>query len=394
MLDRLDRQQPDALLAIIKAFANDTRLDKIDLGVGVYRTEAGATPVFASIKAAERKLWAEQDSKGYLGPEGDLAFVDALVPHLFGKGAGSVAGRVAGMQTPGGTGAVRLALAVAKAAGAGRVHLGTPSWPNHAQIIEDLGLEVAPFDHVGQDGRADAERVLSLIAGAAPRDVIVLHGCCHNPTGRDYMLAQWEAIAAALARSSVLPVLDVAYHGLGHGFDEDIEGVRRVLAAVSEAMVCYSCDKNFGMYRDRVGALYVLAEEADARARAISNASAFARATWSMPPDHGAAAVRIVLSDKDLTQSWQDEVASMRGRLQEMRHLLASAGDRAPGLDLHAVADGNGLFAMLPVSPDQVARLREEHGVYMAASGRINVAGLTRANIDKFVDALAAVTGR
>ena len=395
MLQRLEQQAPDALLALIKLYAADTRSDKIDLGVGVYRTGQGDTPVFGAIKGAEKWLVENQASKSYLGPEGDLGFVHALMPYIFGSDA-TMGGRLEGMQTPGGTGAVRLAVALAKQMGVTKLHMGTPSWPNHAQIIQDIDLEWQAFDHANPDGTANIDAVLAAINGAGKDEAVLLHGCCHNPTGIDYTLDQWEAIGDALASSGTFPIIDTAYQGLGEGMDEDAAGMRSVLAKVPEAFICYSCDKNFGMYRDRVGAFYIMAEKGDEGseilAKAFSNANALARASWSMPPDHGAAAVRVILRDPELTQEWLDEVAIMRARMREVREYLGKAGT-AGSVDFAPLAQQNGLFSMLPVTQEQVQALREDHGVYMAGSGRINIAGLTMDNIDKFIAAVADVTG-
>ncbi len=389
MLNRLSPQAPDALLALIRLHAADPREDKIDLGVGVYRTEDGATPVFAAIKVAEQHLVDTQDSKSYLGPEGDTGFVDALLPYIFGADP-TMGGRIAGMQTPGGTGAVRLALAMAQKAGVRRVHMGVPSWPNHAQIIADLGLELVTFDHARPDGSANLDAALAAINGAGEDATVLLHACCHNPTGIDYTPDQWEAMADAFAASGTFPIIDSAYQGLGHGLDEDAAGMRAVLAKVPEAFIAYSCDKNFGQYRDRVGAFYILGNGQEVLDTAFSNANALARACWSMPPDHGAAAVRIILSDPDMTGQWQAELDDMRARMRQMRDALAKAG-RAGRIDLTPLGTQNGLFAILPLTKDEVASLREDHGIYMAASGRINIAGLTAGNLPKFIAALAAV---
>ena len=391
MLDRLDQQPPDALLALIKLHDADPRPDKIDLGVGVYRTSDGATPVFDCIKQAERRLVDEQDSKAYLGPEGDMGFVHALMPHVFGTSDPARGGRIEGMQTPGGTGAVRLALALAQRAGVKRILMGTPSWPNHAQIVADLGLELVGFNHAGADGAADMAALRSALGAAGEGDALLLHGCCHNPTGVDYTTAEWDEIASLLAAGPVLPILDLAYQGLGFGMEEDAYGVRTVIDAVPEALVAYSCDKNFGLYRDRVGALFVLAAEAEQLGRLMSNGHALARANWSMPPDHGASAVRLALSDPALERCWTDELDSMRARIRQVREKLAAASN-AGGVNLEPLGRQNGMFAMLPLSKEQIASLREDHGIYMAGSGRINVAGLTMGNIDKFVSALADVT--
>lgn len=391
MLDRLSPQAPDALLALIRLHAADPREDKIDLGVGVYRTEEGATPVFRAIKAAEQRLVDEQDSKSYLGPEGDIGFVNALMPYIFGADA-TMGGRLAGMQTPGGTGAVRLAVALAQKAGVRRIHMGVPSWPNHAQIMADISLEVATFDHANPDGSANLDAVLTAIRSAGPDEAILLHGCCHNPTGVDYTLDQWAAMAEAIAETGIFPIIDSAYQGLGAGLEEDAAGMRLVLAKMPEALIAYSCDKNFGMYRDRVGALYMLAETPAGLDAITSNANALARASWSMPPDHGAAAVRLILRDPDLTKVWLTELDEMRVRMRQVRAALAAAGT-AGRIDLTPLGTQNGLFSVVPVSKEEVVRLREEHGIYMAASGRINIAGLTMANLPKFIAALAEVTG-
>ena len=391
MLTNLKAQPADALLALIKLHNDDPRVDKIDLGVGVYRTGQGDTPVFGAIKAAEKKLLETQGSKAYLGPEGDMGFVHALMPYVFGKADPTMSGRIEGMQTPGGTGAVRLALALAKQAGVSRVFMGTPSWPNHAQIMNDLGLTLQGFAHNTKGGVVDMDALKAALAEAGPGDAVLLHGCCHNPTGIDYTPAQWDEIALLLAKSGALPLLDLAYQGLGHGMEEDAYGVRRVLAEVPEAIVAYSCDKNFGLYRDRVGAVYVMMAEADQLAAVLSNGHALARAAWSMPPDHGAAAVRLILEDPKLVALWLDELDTMRERMRQVRAKLAAAGS-AGKVDLTPMGGQNGLFSIVPLTGEQIMAMREKHGVYMAGSGRINVAGLTMGNIDQFIAAVADVT--
>jgi aromatic-amino-acid transaminase len=391
MLHNLQQQPADALLALIKLHNDDPRSTKIDLGVGVYRTGQGATPVFGAIKAAEQRLIDTQDSKAYLGPEGDMGFVHALMPYVFGKDDPTLGGRVDGMQTPGGTGAVRLALALAKRAGVKRIWMGTPSWPNHAQIVADLGLELKTFTHATPAGTADIDAVLAAIGEATAEDSILLHGCCHNPTGIDYSNADWDRIAPAMKASGVLPLIDLAYQGLGHGMEEDAYGLRRVLAEVPEALIAYSCDKNFGLYRDRVGAVYVMAEDGEVLNRVLSNGHALARAAWSMPPDHGAAAVRLILEDKALTAMWLDELDQMRGRMAQVRAKLGAAG-KAGSVDLTPLGGQNGLFSIVPLNGEQILAIREKHGVYMAGSGRINVAGLTTNNIDQFIAAVADVS--
>lgn len=391
MLENLTPQAPDALLALIKMHASDPRPDKIDLGVGVYRTGQGDTPVFAAVKHAEERLVKEQDSKSYLGPEGDMGFVNALMPYIFGSDA-TMGGRITGMQTPGGTGAVRLAVALAQKAGVTKLHIGKPSWPNHAQILNDIALEMVWFDHANDDGTANVEAVLDVIRSADPNDAVLLHGACHNPTGIDYSNDEWDAIAEAFADSGTFPIIDLAYQGLGHGMEEDAYGLRCILDAVPEAFVAYSCDKNFGMYRDRVGAFYAMTRQPGDLETVFSNANALARASWSMPPDHGGAVARIILRDPDLTALWLDELTQMRDRMRQVRTTLSDAGLNG-SVDLVPLGNQNGLFSMLPVSPEQVKQLREDHGIYMAGSGRVNIAGLHMGNIEKFVEAIAKVTG-
>ena len=391
MLNNLQQQPADALLALIKLHNSDPRADKIDLGVGVYRTGDGETPVFGAIKAAEKKLVETQDSKAYLGPEGDMGFVEALMPYVFGKANPTQDGRIEGMQTPGGTGSLRLAIAMAKRAGVTRLIVGKPSWPNHNQICADLDLEVFEFGHANADGKTDMDAVRGAIAQAQPGDAILLHGCCHNPTGIDYSNAEWDEIVGLIAGKGILPIIDLAYQGLGNGMEEDAYGLRRVIASVPEAIVCYSCDKNFGLYRDRVGALYVLAAEKDGLPKIMSNAHALARANWSQPPDHGGAAVRLILEDEALTKQWLAELDEMRDRMRLMREKLASAG-KTGGVDLTPIGGQNGLFSIIPFTPEQVQAMRDKHGIYFAGSGRINVAGLTQGNIDKFIAAVADVT--
>jgi aromatic-amino-acid transaminase len=390
MLETLNAQPADALLALIKLHNADPRPTKIDLGVGVYRTGEGDTPVFGAIKAAERLLIETQESKAYLGPEGDMGFVHALIPYVFG--ADFDRARVEGMQAPGGTGAVRIAVEVAARAGAKRIIMGTPSWPNHAQIVAAVGLELKTIKHMTADGTADLEALRTALAEAAPGDVVLLHGCCHNPTGVDYTAAQWDEIAPMVAASGVLPLIDLAYQGLGDGMEADAYGLRKVLAAVPEALVAYSCDKNFGLYRDRVGAFYAVTGDAAALANAMANGATIARASWSMPPDHGAAAVRLILGDATLTAQWIDELTAMRARMAHVRERLAAAQQIGP-INMAPMGLQKGLLSMLPLSGEQIMALREKHGVYMAGSGRVNIAGLTTGNIETFISALTDVAG-
>lgn len=381
----LTQQPPDGLLALIKAYNDDPRAEKIDLGVGVYRTEAGDTPVFRAVKTAEQILLQEQRSKGYLGPEGDLRFLELLQPLIFGPRADE---DLVAVQTPGGTGALRLAAALVNLGRpAATVWLGTPSWPNHAPIFTASGLRVATFRHLDPETQGvDYEGLIAALDQAAPGDLVVLHGCCHNPTGADLDATQWAAVAARLADRGLTPLIDLAYQGLAQGIDPDAAGLRSVMRQVPDVLVAYSCDKNFGLYRERTGALFARAHGLTSVVN--SNILQLARGAWSMPPDHGAATVRLVLESSDLTADWTAELNGMRQRLTEVRTALASADSR-----LEPLRRQFGLFSNLPLSPNQVEAMRRDHAVYMAGSGRINIAGLNTHSIPTFVKAFQTVVG-
>ena len=382
----LAAQPADALLALIGAFRSDLRADKIDVGVGVYRDLEGRTPVLRAVKEAERRLVEGQPSKGYLGPEGDVGYFDALKPIIFGEF--DFDERLSGLQTPGGTGALRLAAElIARARPGARIWVGNPTWPNHPPILKAAGLVVADYEHFDVVTQTlTIDRMLDALSDAAPGDVALLHGCCHNPTGADLDVDQWTAVATLLRDRGVLPLIDLAYQGLGTGLEEDALGTRIMLDIVGEGLVAHSCDKNFGLYRERVGALYALSESSEQSHIVQSNLLSLTRANWSMPPDHGAAIVRVILEDAALNADWRTELAEMRDRIQQIRDLLAQA-DPA----LAPLANQRGMFSTLPLSVGDVARLREMHGIYMPSSGRINLAGLTPETVVPFVDALASL---
>lgn len=384
MFAGLAPQAPDALLSLIGMYRRDPRPEKIDLGVGVFRDDAGATPVLACVKTAEQTLLNTQGSKSYLGPEGDIGFLDLLKPIIFGD---LLSHEVFGVQTPGGTGAIRLACELLKAAKPDlRVFIGAPTWPNHTQILDQLGIETVTFSHYDQRAmRLGFDEMMSTLETARPGDVVLLHGCCHNPSGADYSPDQWRAIAELVARKGITPLIDLAYQGLGLGLEPDAAGMRLVLAAAEDGLLAYSCDKNFGLYRERVGALYTLTRDAGMLDLAASNIRALARTNWSMPPDHGAATVRVILESESLTTLWKAELEAMRARVADLRQRLAAAVPT-----LAPLAGQHGLFGLLPLSPAQVAQMRERNGIYMAGSGRINLAGLTAQNIDTFARAYEA----
>lgn len=377
-------QAPDVLLSLIGLFRADPRPEKLDLGVGVYRNLDGATPVLRAVKAAEARLLERQASKSYLGPEGDFGFLERLRPIVFGP---HNAANLFAVQTPGGTGAIRLAAELIAAARPGaRMFMGTPTWPNHPQIFDLTGLQTVRYRHFDPATQTLCfDEMMGALATAAPGDALLLQASCHNPTGADPSPDQWLRLADLVAARGLIPLIDMAYQGLGLGLEGDAAGMRLVLEAAADALVAYSCDKNFGLYRERVGALFALSESPDRLELAASNIKALARANWSMPPDHGAAAVRLILEDDALTADWRAELETMRRRVVDVRQALVSA---AP--TLRALGGQHGLFAQLPLTTAQVAALRESHAVYMAGSGRINLAGLTPATVPQFAQALAA----
>jgi aromatic-amino-acid transaminase len=384
MFETLKALPPDSLLALIKAYQDDKRTEKLDLGVGVYRDEAGSTPVMEAVKSAERILLETQDTKAYLGPEGDMRFVFALQPLVFGPGATGITG----LQTPGGSGALRLGAELLASARPGvRVWLGAPTWPNHAPVFQAAGTTVCwyrYFDPVAQTVLFD--EMMTSLSRAEQGDVVLLHGCCHNPTGADLDSRQWSEVAKLVAERGLFPFIDFAYQGLGRSLDEDASGMRLVLNAVDEALVAYSCDKNFGLYRDRVGALFALARNSTRAIAIDSNLVSLARVNWSMPPDHGAALARTILESKDLRRVWHDELVRMCARIVDVRRSLATLEPQ-----LHFLANQRGLFSNLALTRPQIDALRVKHGIYMAPSGRANLAGMRTADAGTLVAALTDV---
>ena len=384
MFGGLERQPPDALLAVIGMHRADSRAEKIDVGVGVYRDESGSTPVMTSVKAAERRLLTDQITKSYLGAEGDQRFTDLIAEVALGYSLAHDS-RITGVQTPGGTGALRLAAElIARSERDPKIWIGAPTWPNHGPIFREAGLAVRDHPYFDRTrGEVDFHAFICGLEEASKGDVVVLHGCCHNPTGTAFSCDQWSVLADLASRRGLVPLIDLAYQGLGQGLEEDAAGIRAVLAAVPEALVAYSCDKNFAMYRERVGALWVQSANTSAASSVRENMLVLARSLWSMPPDHGAAAIRIILEDQALSAEWRAELAAMCKRIRSLRSRLGGAHPV-----LAPIAQQQGLFALLPIDRSAVAGLRERHAIYMPDSGRINIAGLNDETVDRFVAAL------
>lgn len=377
--------QSDSLLALIALCDADPRPEKIDVGVGVFRDGVGNTPILKVMKEAEQRLVDTQVTKAYLGSAGDKRFAELLRPILLGHHAGDE--RIAGLQTPGGCGALRLGFELIATANPGaRVLVGTPTWPNHPPIIRSVRLEQVDYPYYERGQAAIRfEDMITALDGAEPGDVALLHGCCHNPTGADLSEDQWREVVRVVTQRGLTPLIDIAYQGFGRGLDEDAFGVRLMLDACDEVIIAQSCDKNFSVYRDRVGSLWVKTGSVEATKTAMAHVHQRAREMWSMPPDHGAAAVHIILEDPELRARWLVELQGMRDRINAVRQRIASADPR-----LAFIGRQFGMFSMLPLSKEQVLKLREDHAIYMADSGRFNVVGLGDDQIDRFT---AAVVG-
>ncbi|MGQ0589954.1 MAG: amino acid aminotransferase [Sphingosinicella sp.] len=384
LLDRLEEQPGDSLIALIALAAADPRPEKIDVGVGVYRDAAGNTPILKSVKIAEQILVETQDTKSYIGSQGDVRFVELIKSIVFGEAAAGD-DRIVGLQTPGGCGALRLgAELVAKANPLARIFAGEPTWPNHAPLIASAGVEMVSYPYYAKDSREICfDRMMDALGEAETGDLVLLHGCCHNPTGADLDMDQWRAVAELIAARGLIPFVDLAYQGFGDGLEADAGGARLVFEAAEQAILAQSCDKNFSCYRERTGSLFVKASSARGAEIAFGNLLLLARTMWSMPPDHGAAVARIILDDPELNALWRAEVETMGARIRSLRARLAAIDPR------FAYIEGQkGMFSMLPLSPAQVLELRNEKGIYMAGSGRFNVVGLSDENVDRFAAAV------
>jgi len=394
MLDRTDAKtrglsdlpevEADALLALIALSNADPRPEKIDVGVGVFRDGSGHTPILQVIKKAERRLVETQATKSYLGSAGDKRFVELLRPILLGEHAYDE--RIAGLQTPGGCGALRLGFELIAAINPqARVFVGTPTWPNHPPIIRSVGLDITEYPYYERgETNVRFDDMLSALSSGEPGDVALLHGCCHNPTGADLSHEQWAKVTRVIVDRGLIPFVDIAYQGFGRGLNEDAHGLRGILSACDEVLVAQSCDKNFSVYRDRVGSLFVKTASPEGTKRAMAHVHQIAREMWSMPPDHGAAAVHIVLEDEQLRADWHVELDAMRARINAVRQRIAAASPR-----LAYIGGQFGMFSMLPLSKEQVLRLRENYAIYMADSGRFNVVGMSDDQVDRFVAAVA-----
>jgi aspartate/tyrosine/aromatic aminotransferase len=395
MFDQVEMAPADPILGLSEAFKKDPNPDKINLTVGVYKDEHAATPVLNSVKKAEERILAAEQTKGYLGIDGAPAYAAAVQGLVFGDGHEIIAsGRAATTHTPGGTGGLRVAADfIASAFPNSTLWMSDPTWPNHPNIFAAAGVKTATYPYYDAANKCcDWDALVAALKQVPKGDFVLLHGCCHNPTGMDPSPEQWKELAALSAAGGWIPFFDFAYQGLADGIDEDAAGQRNFFTAGCELLVCTSFSKNFGLYNERTGALTVVAADANAAARAQSQVKKLVRSNYSNPPAHGGAIVTEVLNDPALRAEWESEVAAMRDRINGMRHAFVDTL-KAKGVeqDFSFLITQRGMFSFSGLTKDQVTTLKEKFGVYIVGSGRINVAGMTPGNMDALCTAIAEV---
>ncbi|MDP9810478.1 aromatic-amino-acid transaminase [Rhizobium tibeticum] len=391
MFETLDPAPPDKILNLSVLFKNDARPTKMDLGVGVYKNSQGATVIMRAVREAEKRLYESQTTKTYVGMAGDEGFNKAMLQLIFGENADL--SRMFACQTAGGSGALRtIADLLAKARPDATIWLSDPTWANHVPILKAAGFKTATYPYFDPaSGTVKADAMLEGLKQAKAGDIILLHGCCHNPTGANLTIQQWAPVVDLLVERDLFPFVDLAYQGFGDGLEEDAAAVRLLASKVAEMAVATSCSKNFSVYRDRVGAVILMGKDAEAAKIAGSQALATTRVLYSMPPDHAAAAVRIILEDDALRADWKSELEAMRLRMLNLRKGFAEALRRQSNSSrFDFIADHRGMFSRLGLTEAQVDRLRDEFGIYMVGDSRFNVAGLKEDRLDDLAKAVVA----
>ena len=399
MFEYLVPRPPDAIMALMQQCNADKNPDKIDLGVGVYKDASGGTTILRAVKQAEKQLWENETTKSYVGTRGNDDFRHAMLHMMLGGEAGRIddalLNRTASAQAAGGSGALRLGAEIIKSAAPdATVWVSTPTWANHIPLISSAGLKMEKYPYYNRETLGvDFEDMLShLEEETKAGDVVLLHGCCHNPTGADLSPAQWDRLATFLVEKELLPYVDLAYFGLGRGMLEDTYGLRKIVDVCPEVVIAASCSKNFALYKERVGLVAIICKDDDAATIARSQLGATQRKIISMPPDHGAKLVADILGNAELRAMWVEELTEMRERMRDLRRQLSEALNVQGGeVIAAAVKDQNGMFSTLPLSVDQARKLRSDYSIYMTDSGRINIAGANSVNIPRLADAILAV---
>ncbi len=395
MFERLDKLPVDPILGLMAAFRADADAQKIDLGVGVYRDERGDTPVLAAVRRAEEQVLSRQKSKVYVAAAGNADFNQAMERLTLGVDHPALASkRVRTIQAPGGCGALRLGAELLRIASPDTViHVSTPTWANHVPLLTGAGIKLERYPYYDPaTGGISFDAMLAYLDRLPARSVVLLHASCHNPTGADLDQGQWRAVLAVVKQRDLIPYLDMAYQGLGDGVEADAYGVRLFAAEMPEVLIAVSCSKNFGLYRERTGALHVLSATQAAADAILSQLVRVARTIYSMPPDHGAAIVNEILASEALTASWKKELDAMRARIDILRReTVEQLARTCPQRDFGFIARQKGMFSFLGVNVEQVTKLRTQHHVYMTDDSRINIAGLRTDNIPHFARAVAQV---
>ena len=389
MFQSLKEQPADKILERVQKYKEDPRASKIDLGVGVYKNAEGLTPVMRAVKTAEQQLWERETTKSYVGLVGDPQFSDVMIDLVLSDSVARA--NVAAAATPGGTGAVRQAFELLKMANPDlRVFVSDPTWQNHLSILKYLDVPVVPYRYFNSETRGvDFAGMMEDLADARSGDVILLHGCCHNPTGANLNISQWQEVVDFLNKSGATPMIDIAYQGFGDGLQEDAAGTRLVASSVPETVIAASCSKNFGIYRERTGLLMVVSQDANAKGLNQSTLAFLNRQNFSFPPDHGARLVTMVLSDPALRADWAAELEDVRLGMLELRTQLASELQRLSGSDRFGfLAQHRGMFSRLGASAEHVEKLRADHAVYMVGDSRMNIAGLNSATVPVLAQAI------
>lgn len=377
MFETLKEQPADKILALVQMYRDDPRETKVDLGVGVYKDATGLTPIMRAVKSAEYKLWEVQDTKVYTGLAGDPAFADAMVDLVLGTAVPR--GHVAAAATPGGTGAVRQAFELIQMARPeARVFVSDPTWPNHLSILSYLDIDAVPYRYFDNETRGvDFDGLIADLKTAKEGDVVLLHGCCHNPTGANLNAAEWDAVIEVLLATGATPMVDIAYQGFGDGLEEDAAATRKIAAAVPECLIAASCSKNFGIYRERTGILMAISANGSAQPLNQGTLAFLNRQNFSFPPDHGARLVTMILTDDALRADWQAELEDVRQSMLGLRSQLAGELQRLSGSDRFGfLAQHRGMFSRLGTTPEMVEKLRLDYGIYMVGDSRMNIAGL------------------
>ena len=392
MFEHLKEQPKDKILALMQTYRDDPRDTKIDLGVGVYKNPQGVTPIMRAVKEAERRWWDDETTKAYTGLAGDPAFADAMIALVLGDAVPR--DQVAAVATPGGTGAVRQAFELVKMANPqARVFVSNPTWPNHLSILKHLSMETVAYRYFDEtSGGVDFEGMIEDLGQVRAGDLVLLHGCCHNPTGANLNMVQFRAVIDLMNDKGATPMIDIAYQGFGDGLEADAAATRAVAAGCPETLIAASCSKNFGIYRERTGLLMAVAQDKGMHAVTQGNLAYLNRQNYSFPPDHGARLVSIVLGNDDLRADWQAELEEVRTGMLALREQLASELQRLSGSDRFGfVGQHRGMFSRLGIAPELVDRLRDEHAIYMVGDSRINIAGLNKETVPVLAKAIIDV---